>query len=163
MATPRDAERLQRRRFEALALYRQGLSQADISRRLDVTRQSVSRWIKASHRRGERGLHRKARPGRPAKLTATQQRQLVRKLAAGAQRAGYETQLWTAERIRELIRDKFEVDFHVHHVPKLLRQLGWSCQRPTGRARERDEAAVRRWLQTDWPRIKKKPSSKMRS
>jgi hypothetical protein len=39
-----------------------------------------------------------------------------------------------------------------------LCSLGWSCQRPTGRARQRDEAAIRRWKQVRWPQIKKKPS-----
>jgi transposase-like protein len=34
--------------------------------------------------------------------------------------------------------------------------LGWSCQRPTGRAPERDEEKIRRWKQKRWPEIKKK-------
>ena len=96
-------------------------------------------------------------------MTASQQRVLLRTLSRGAEAAGYATQLWTAERIRRVVREKFGVDFHVNHVPKLLRQLGWSYQRPVGRALERDEEAVRRWLKTDWPRIKKKSAARVRS
>ena len=39
-----------------------------------------------------------------------------------------------------------------------LRQRGWSCQRPVGRALERDEDKIRRWKQQRWPEIKKKPN-----
>ena len=37
---------------------------------------------------------------------------------------------------------------------------GWSCQRPVGRALERDEEKIRRWKQRRWPEIKKKPAQK---
>jgi transposase len=91
-------------------------------------------------------------------LTDTQRRKLVRLLARGAERVGYATQLWTAERIQRLVLEHFGARYHVNHVPKLLRQCGWSYQRPTGRAVERDEAEVRRWVRDEWPRIKKKPA-----
>ena len=34
--------------------------------------------------------------------------------------------------------DEFGVDYHEGHVWKILRGLGWSPQRPVGRARERN-------------------------
>jgi hypothetical protein len=48
------------------------------------------------------------------------------------------------------------VRYHEAHVWRILRQLGWSCQRPTGRALERDEEAIRYWKRVRWPRLKKK-------
>ena len=39
-------------------------------------------------------------------------------------------------------------------------QLGWSPQRPTGRAIERDEQAIAQWKRKRWPEIKKKPKNK---
>ena len=38
--------------------------------------------------------------------------------------------------------------------------LGWSPQRPTGKARERNEEQIRTWRRKTWPGIKKKPASK---
>jgi len=38
--------------------------------------------------------------------------------------------------------------------------LGWSCQRPAGRALERDEQAIQRWKQYRWPQLKKKPAGR---
>jgi len=40
-------------------------------------------------------------------------------------------------------------------VWKLLIALGWSPQRPTGQARERNRAAVEHWKRKVWPTIKK--------
>jgi len=41
-----------------------------------------------------------------------------------------------------------------------LVQLGWSPQRPTGRAIERDEQAIAQWKRKRRPEIKKKPKNK---
>ena len=40
-------------------------------------------------------------------------------------------------------------------VWRLLGRLGWSVQRPTGQARERDERAIRQWKAKRWPELKK--------
>lgn len=160
MRERRDTAAFEDRRFQALALHRQGVPQADIARQLRVSRAAVCQWLKRARKKGRAALRSQPRPGRPPKLTGRQRQTLVRLLALGAERAGYVTQLWTAERIQRLVLERFGARYHVHHVPKLLRQCGWSYQRPTGRAVERDEAEVRRWLREEWPRIKKKPSAR---
>jgi len=158
MAETRNAVAFEDRRFQALTLYRKGVRQADIARQFRVSRAAVCQWLKRARRGGRYALRRRPRPGRPPKMMAAQRRALVRLLARGAQDAGYSTQLWTAERIRRFLLERFGVRYHVNHVPKLLRQCGWSCQKPTARALERSEYKVRRWVQHDWPRIKKKPA-----
>jgi transposase len=62
--------------------------------------------------------------------------------------------------VSHLIESEFAVTYHPGHVWKLLADLGWSCQRPVGRARERDEEEIRRWRRVKWPGIKKKPKQK---
>jgi transposase len=69
--------------------------------------------------------------------------------------AGFMTDLWTLKRIRQVIRREFGVRYTITNVWKLMQSLGWSCQKPDKRARERNEAAVRDWQQQVWPRIKK--------
>ena len=61
--------------------------------------------------------------------------------------------------MRDLIEYRMGVRYHEDHVWRILRQLGWSCQRPTGRALERDEQNIRHWKKYRWPQIKKKPSA----
>ena len=58
-------------------------------------------------------------------------------------------------RVADLIARECGIKYHPGHVWKLLRQLGWSCQRPVGRALERNPAAIRRWKQKRWPELKK--------
>jgi transposase len=61
--------------------------------------------------------------------------------------------------VAELIETRFGVQYHVGHVPRLLRALGWTPQKPARRSLERDEAAIRRWIKQDWPRVKKTPDA----
>ena len=42
-------------------------------------------------------------------------------------------------------------------VRRLMHGLHWSHQKPETRAIERDEEAIARWKQKDWPRVKKTP------
>jgi len=76
----------------------------------------------------------------------------------GPRHHGYPTELWTLQRVAEVIAVHFGVQYHRGHVWKILRAMAWSCQKPERRARERDEQAIRRWRQEDWPRIKKRPT-----
>jgi len=160
MVESRNTAALEDRRFQALALYREGIRQAEIARQLRVSRAAVCQWLRRAKKKGRAALTRKPRPGRPPKLTSQQLRSVVKLLALGAERAGYTTQLWTAERIQRLVLDRYGARYHVNHIPKLLRQCGWSYQRPTGRAVERNEAEVQRWVREEWPRIKKKPAGR---
>ena len=81
-------------------------------------------------------------------------------LLKGPEKLGYETPLWTCARVAHLIDNEFGVEYHPGHVWKILDDLGWSCQRPVGRARERNEEAIGRWRRVEWPAIKKKPKKK---
>ena len=56
-----------------------------------------------------------------------------------------------------MIEEEWRVRYHTSQAWRILRQLGWSCPRPVGRALERDEDKIRRWKQQRWPEIKKKP------
>ena len=148
---------LEARRLHALALLQQGLAPVDVARRVGVDRRSVRRWKARARQGGPARLKAIPASGRPPKLDRRAKRRLERHLLRGAQAAGFPTDLWTCPRVATLIRREFGVRYHVDHIGRLLRALGWSPQKPERRARERDEPAIRRWLRTEWPRIKKKP------
>lgn len=151
----RDAAALEQRRREAARLFTAGISQAEVARQLRVSPSSANRWHQAWKRGGEAGLARRGPPGRKPRLSAEQRGPLARLLLEGPGAAGYATELWTLPRIQKLIQDRFRVRYHPSHVWLLLRQMGWSCQKPTPRAQERDEAAIARWRQARWPQIKR--------
>lgn len=154
----RNFEELEKRRMAAGRLLAQGVSQSEVARRLGVHRQSVIRWARQLKRAGLRGLRQVGRAGRKPQLSSLQLQQLERALQRGPEALGYSTGLWTAGRVRELIESECGVRYHPAHVWRILRKLNWSCQRPTSRALERDEEAIRRWKKVQWPRIKKKPA-----
>jgi transposase len=153
----RDFDALERRRFRALRLLRQGLNQSEVARRVRVVRQSVARWAALDRKSGERALRQAGRAGRKPRLTEPQKTKLEQRLLAGPERLGYDTSLWSSERVAHLIEREFGVSYHPGHVWKLLVSLGWSCQRPVGRALERNERAIRHWKKVAWPDIKKDP------
>jgi transposase len=140
--------------MEARRLLDEGVAQAEVARRLKISRQSVSRWA----RQPRRELAKVRRQGRKSRLGPTESRQLRAALLAGPKRAGFATELWTVPRVRQLLIQLFGLRFSAVHVWRLLGQLGFSPQRTVGRARERDEAKIADWKTRQWPRLKKKPS-----
>lgn len=149
---------LEQRRRHAVTLLDQGVPPVEIARTLGVDRRSVRRWHASVRSRGRDAIRAVPASGRPPKLNAQAKRRLERQLLRGAQAAGFATDLWTCPRVATLIRREFGVRYHVDHIGRVLRALGWTPQKPERHARERDEAAIRRWVRVDWPRIKKKPA-----
>lgn len=152
----RDFEQLERRRLQAAKLFDKGLGQSEVSRRLDVHRQSVSRWYQGWKKQGTQALKKAGRAGRKPRLQSAQLDQLGRGLKEGPEALGYGTGLWTTWRVADLIQRQTGQKFHPGHVWRILRALGWSCQRPVGRATQRNEPAIQRWKRRRWPEIKKK-------
>src|SRR5262249_18381965 len=148
---------LEARRLHAARLLKQGLTQADVARQVGVHRQSASRWAHQLERGGRPALKKAVRAGRKPRLTSADLRRVERGLKRGPEALGYDPSLWTAWGVADLIERECGVRYHPGHVWWLLRKLGWSCQRPTGRAIERDEAAISRWQRARWPALKKRP------
>lgn len=146
---------LQQRRERAIELLKEGYQPCDVASMLNVDRRSVRRWNAAYRKSGKQALQAKRAPGRPTKLSESDRARLEKLLLKGAKAAGYPTDLWTCPRIAEVIRDRFEVEYHVDHIGRLMHGLGWSPQKPSRRAAERDEEAIATWVKIDWPRVKK--------
>jgi transposase len=145
--------------LRALTLLDEGLLPAEVSKRVGVDRRSVRRWKAAVRKHGEEGVRARPASGRPSKLSGRHKRRLEALLLKGPLAAGFHTDLWTCPRVAELIKQRFGIDYHVDHVGRLLHDLGWSPQKPTRRAVERDEQQIRRWVREDWPRVKKTPAA----
>jgi len=153
----RDFAALEVRRRQAIEWIRQGRPKAEVARRSGVSWQAAWTWWRVYRRAGSRGLARRKHPGPPPKLSRCKLAQLPRLLAQGAVAHGFSTEVWTTQRVAELIWKRFHVRYDRDHVCRLLHGFRWSWQKPTGWACERDEKAMRRWVQQTWPRLKKTP------
>ena len=153
----RDFDALESRRFAAQKLLARGIHQSEVARRLGVHRQSVSRWAAVLKKQGEDSLRKAGRAGRLPRLSQSQKELIKAALVKGPEAHGYHTCLWTIRRVAALIEEKTGIKYHKGHAWRILRGLGWSSQRPVGRALERDEKAIAHWKKKQWPAIKKKP------
>ena len=147
---------LEVRRRIAGQLLLEGKSISEVARIVKASKSSVKQWKDALDRDGMDGLKAKPHPGAKPRLNSAKKKQLVRILLRGPQDAGYSTDLWTCPRVAQVIERKLGVKYHPAHVWKLLHGLGWTCQKPEHRARERDEAAIEAFRRKAWPRIKKR-------
>lgn len=139
IGTPQE---LERRRRRAVELVKQGESPNDVARFLGCGRSSVYTWLKLD-RIDSASLAAKPHPGPTPRLTSDQLNELIGLLREGPKAHGWKTQLWTADRVAELIEQRFSVHFHPEHVRKILkRRLKWSSQKPQRKAKERDEIAI---------------------
>jgi transposase len=150
------ADLLEDRRKRALALLDFGYSLNEVGRRIGCHASSVMRWRDFRRRGGAPALRVRCSPGRPLKLEQAKRKRLVDILLQGPSAHGYRTNLWTTARIAAVIQREFGVQYHRDHVGRLMHSLQWSPQKPERRALERNEEAIERWKQKDWPRIKKR-------
>jgi transposase len=157
MGAPPKADWREERRKRAWALKQQGWLQKDIAAALGVSAGAVSQWLKrAREGGGVAALRRRPPPGMAPRLSAEQRAHVPALLARGAEAYGFRGDMWTARRIAQLIAETFGVHYHRDHVSRLLRQLGWSRQRPITRATQREAAAIQQWREERWPALQKK-------
>lgn len=117
---------LERRRVLGIELLKRGLRTVEVARRLGVDPRSVRRWRAIHDRAGRAGLAARLGPGRPPKLDGRSKDQLVELLRCGAEASGFPTPEWTCPRVATVIHRDFGVRYHVDHIGRLLREIGWT-------------------------------------
>src|SRR6266446_6929670 len=146
------ASTLELRRRQAVQAVQTGDSVKDVARIIGVNPRSIYRWLKLAEQPD--GLDAKPHSGPAPRLSFEQQQKLEEMLLQGAHNHGWPNQLWTTQRIADLIRRHFGISLHHDHVGRFLRKrLKWSPQKPRRRARERDEQAIAHWKRDTFPDI----------
>ena len=158
MGAPKKADWREERRKRAWKLKEAGWRQKDIAVALGVSEGAVSQWLKRGREGGLEALKAHPPKGVQPRLSPEQKAQIPGLLAKGAEAYGFRGDVWTANRVAEVIARTFGVRYHRDHVGRLLREAGWSRQQPIERARQRKEEAIEQWTKQRWPAIKKKPS-----
>jgi transposase len=153
-------KQLEQRRRKAIALLEQGHGVRETARLVAASPSTITEGRKAYEQYGEQMFVAHSPPGRTAGLSPPQKQQLERLLLKGPRYHGYATELWTLQRVTEVIEKRFGIRYDVSSVWHILNGMGWSCQKPERRARERDEEAIAVWRKADWPRIKKSPKKR---
>jgi transposase len=160
MRTQGSPEELEHRRQLAVRRYLEGYSSDEIAAFLDVAPRTVWRWLARFHEQGPEGLAPRPAPGRPPKLTTTQEKVVRRWLIEDPTKHGFATGLWTGPRVAELIRQEFGIRLNPRYLCSWMRARGFTPQKPQRVAREGDPEEVAAWLESQWPRIKKRPDAR---
>lgn len=160
----RDARRLsqdaqEELRLRAVALVEEGRTQVEAAEILDVSRQSVSEWVRAHRVGGEDALRARKRGRKPGEKTALSARQQDRIAKAIRERNPDQLKLpgflWTRALVCELIDRRYGVRVSEKTAGRYLRAWGFTPQKPARRALERDPKAVERWLKETYPEIER--------
>ena len=141
------------------AVVRGGRTQVDAAAAFGVTRQAVGKWTKAyreggraalsARKRGPKGGAGKLRPWQAATIC-----NLIRDRHPEQLKLPFA--LWTSEGVRQLIRRRFGVVASGRSVRRWLKRWGFTPQKPRRVAYERDPESVRRWLEEDYPAIRRR-------
>jgi transposase len=143
------------KRIEAILYVAAGDSLELVSGRLRLCTQSVRNYVNAFLLQGWDSLTYRSSPGRPAKLTKTQKKELGRLVTAGPEAVGYECGCWTTGLIQDLIWQRFGVEYSVYYVAELLKHLGFSYQKGRFVSDHLPDVTPMQeeWVQHKWPEI----------
>lgn len=144
------------RRGRCVLRYLGGESLAVLAKEVGVHRSAATKWLAWYEADGVEGLRTRISSGRPPRLTLDQRLELTRVVEEGPVATGFRSGVWTGALVGEWIREHFGVEYHPHHIPKVLHQLGFSVQRPRKRLARADAEAQAFWLRRTFPAIKKK-------
>src|ERR1700693_216436 len=146
-------EDLRRRVVEAV---QKGLSQTEAAQVFGGARGTVGRGMGLVEREGRRALKAQRRGSPPvSRLAAHQAATTVRYIISGCpDQLSLPFALWTREAVQELLSRKFDLQVSVWTVGRYLRAWGLTPQKPVRRAYEQNPAAVRKWLEEEYPSIR---------
>jgi transposase len=137
---------------------RGGMTQAVAATTFGVSMRAVSKWMKLSREGGWRALKPGQRGRRPggghlnAKQAARIRTLLVGRMPDQLKLPFY---LWTREAVVSLIEREYGVIVSPTTAGRYLKAWGMSAQKPVRRAYERNDEAIARWLNEDYPKLVK--------
>jgi len=96
-----------------------------------LNRTTATNWIKNVNEKGLAGLEEDSGRGVKSRLNVEQKEQLKNDLQKTPQDFGFNQVLWTGKIIREHIKRKFKVIYQETNVYLILKDLGFTLQRPS--------------------------------
>src|SRR5687768_15904451 len=101
--TPVERERREKMRLRAAGWFAEGVSQAEVARRLDVSPQAVSTWRRKWVEGGADALRSAGPPGARRRLSHEGFADVAAALEAGPEASGFTGQIWTLARVGRVI------------------------------------------------------------
>lgn len=134
-----------------------GSSPEEVIKTFGLHRANIYKWLKKYDEFGVDSLKSKKAGGPQPKLTPQQKHQLKKLILKNPLqlKLDFEYALWTIDMVKELIWKKFKVNYTTSHVHNILKEIGYSNQRPLERAYQQDPEKVDKWVNKDYKAIKR--------
>jgi transposase len=150
-------EAMEQIRIRAVKQVQQGESPEKVIATLGFSRACIYNWLARYRAGGWHALKSGKHTGRPKKLDGTQIAWIYKTISdKNPLQLKFSFALWTRSMVTRLIRKQFGLKLSETSVGRLLRQMGFSCQKPLYRAYQQDPEAVEHWKKTVFPQIKKR-------
>jgi transposase len=161
MSTRPDARKLaqpapQLLREQVVRAVQGGMTQTAAAETFGASLRAVNKWVALERRGGRRALTLKRRGRRPGggALTAAQAARLRRLVVDKMpDQLALPFYLWTRDAVAQLIAARTGARVALTTVGRYLRAWGLTPQKPGRRAYERNDAAITRWLTTEYPAV----------
>jgi transposase len=144
-------------RMDAVAAVQRGEEPKVVSRIMSIPLNTLYDWLARYRNGGWHALRDGHRSGRPRKVNGKILKWVYDAISMGDPRQfQFEFCLWTRRIIRAMLKKHHKIEIGLSSVSRLLKQLGLSAQRPLYKAWQQDPVAVEKWLNKEYPAIKKK-------
>ncbi len=143
------------RRLLAIAAVYDGMNRAEAATVGGMDRQSLRDWVHRFNADGPEGLHDHKPPGAVAKLTVAEKAALAALVEVGPDPQADGVVRWRRIDLKDVIRDRFGVDYCERSVSRLLHELGFSHMSARPRHPGQDPEMLETFKKTSpgrWPR-----------
>jgi transposase len=116
----------------------QGASSYEAARLYGDSPRSVEYWVHRLLSQGLAGLVEGDRPGRPSRLSSSDQQRLRSEIRRSPRELGYDQNLWDGLLLSHHLEEHYAISLSVRQCQRLFHNLGFTLQRPRCQAREAD-------------------------
>ncbi len=143
----------------AISLLKSGKKKKEIALLLGVNANTITEWCKKYKSSGISGLKGKKRgvKSEDKKLLSKEQELIIQKKIIDVMPSQYKLDfaLWTRKAVKELVFQEFKIVLAINTMGDYLRKWGFSPQKPKKKAYEQQPQQVKKWLDEEYPSIKK--------
>lgn len=151
---------LQLLRNQVIRLLLTGKTQGEVAALTGINRHTVGKWWRTYQANPEAGLKIKKRgrqKGAACTLSETQAKEIQKLICdKSPDQLKLAFALWTRKAIQGLIQQRFQIVMPIRTVGDYLDRWGFTPQKPAKRAYEQQPAAVKKWLDEEYPAIARK-------
>ncbi|MEM1223776.1 MAG: IS630 family transposase [Verrucomicrobiota bacterium] len=147
-------------RRQAIRGLKAGKKQVDLARDLGVHQPTISGWWKRYKEDGWVALKKRKRgrvEGSGRKLTPEQEKAIQKEIVDKTpDQLKMRFALWNREAVRQLIMDRFGIEYGLQAMSTVLARWDFTPQRPLKKAYEQRPAEVKKWMEETYPKVEKK-------